>query len=68
MGNQSPGSEQRPKTPNTQGTSSPGSKERDKSGQGQMDQSGRQDQTGGSQRQDRQHDSDPGVYEDKEKS
>ena len=49
MGNQQPpGSEQKQKNPNTQGTGSP-SQER-KSGEMEQDQGGRQNQQGGTQR------------------
>jgi len=54
MGNQQPpGSEQKQKNPNTQGTGSP-SQDR-KSGQMEQDQGGRQNQQGGTQRQDKEN-------------
>jgi hypothetical protein len=63
MANHPPGSQQRPQTPNQQGTNTTGSQDRNKPGQ--MEQSGRQNQPGGSQP--RERDSDPGVSKDKEK-
>jgi hypothetical protein len=66
MTNQAPGAEQRPKTPNQQGTNTPGSQDRKRSGQDQMQQPGRQDQPGSSERPDKPHDSDPGISQDKE--
>jgi hypothetical protein len=62
MGNQSPGSEQRPKTPGQQGGDSPGSKDRNRPGQ--MEQAGRNDQPGGAKRTDQPKGSDTG--QDKE--
>lgn len=68
MGNQAPGTEQRPKTPSpqgNQGTNSPGSQgSQDRSRTGQMEQSGTQKQPG-SQRQDKPHDSNPGMSNDR---
>ena len=64
MTTQAPGSEKRPQTPNKQGTNAPGSPDRNRPGQ--MEQSGRQNQPGGSQP--REHDSDPGMEQDKEKN
>lgn len=65
MTNEAPGSEQRPKTPGQQGTNKPESKDPKRGGQGQMEQTGRQDQPGSSQRPDKPHDSDPGTTQDK---
>ena len=48
MGTQAPGSDQRRDNPNNQGTSSPGSK--DPARKDQMEQSGHQNQPGGSQK------------------
>ncbi len=67
MGDQAPGTEKRPKTQKQEGTNNPGSKDRNRSGQGQMEQTGRQHQPGGSQRSDKPHDSDPGKSTDKER-
>jgi hypothetical protein len=63
MANEAPGTQQRPQTPNQQGTNAPGSQDRNRPGQ--MEQSGRQKQPGGSKPG--EHDSDPGVNQDKEK-
>ena len=63
MTTEAPGSEKSPQTPNKQGTNTPGSQDRSRTGQ--MEQSGRQNQPGGSQP--REHDSDPGVEQDKQK-
>jgi hypothetical protein len=67
MGNQAPGTEQRPKTPSpqgSQGTNSPGSQgSQDRNRTGQMEQSGSQKQPG-SQRQDKPHDSNSGASRD----
>jgi hypothetical protein len=63
MGNQAPGSEQRPKTP--EGSKSSGSQDSNRSGQ--MEQSGKQGQPGGSQTKDRPHDSNAGSNKERNK-
>jgi hypothetical protein len=55
MGNQAPGSEQERKDPNAQGTGSQGSQDRKQKDQMEQ-QSGRQNQQGGSQGQDKEKD------------
>ena len=63
MGNQAPGSEQGPKGTTRGETVSPTPKDRNRDSQ--MEQSGKQNQPGGSQRKDQPHDSDPGVDKDR---
>jgi hypothetical protein len=65
MSNQAPGTEQRPKTPNPQGTKNQGPQDRSHSAQ--TEHSGKQKLPGSSQRPDQPHDSDPGTSEDQQK-
>lgn len=64
MTNQAPGTEQRPKTSNTEGNNAPGSQDRKS---GQMDQAGKQpSQPGGTQGQGKPHDGDQASKQDKD--